>query len=112
MDYAIYTYSKMDADVLESNPYLSKIGADVENVLSYIENYEGWIEASARAEEGSELVGNYNFDKSIIDGNDYIYIKTKEGEPIGNRVYGKFENYSIYFFDVDTNTLYYFHNNI
>ena len=60
----------------------------------------------------SELAENYAFDKTLVDENDYVYIDTKEGEGEGAASYGRFENYSVYFIDISTNTLYYFHSNI
>lgn len=49
--------------------------------------------------------------KSSNEG-DYARIATKEGEKIGDSKYQKYDNYSIYFFDTETLTLYYIHNNI
>lgn len=112
-DYAIYNYSDLDVSVLDNSIYFQKIStSDVENILSYIENFEEWVEVFNSRGNKSELATHYAFDETIIDENDYIYIKTKEGTAIGNSTYGKFDNYSIYFFDVGTSTLYYFHNNI
>ena len=54
----------------------------------------------------------YDFDINLITEGDYVKIKTKEGKEIGNYKYGKFDDYSVYFFDVETLTLYYIHNNI
>ena len=73
----------------------------------FIEDFEGWVEAC-----GGELKENYDFDKTIITDGDFFYIDTKEGESIGQGTYGKFDNYSVYYFDVDAQILYYFHNNI
>ncbi len=112
-DYAIYNYWGLDVSVLDNSPYFQKISAnDVENILSYIENFEGWVEVFNSGSDNSELAAHYAFDETMIGENDYIYIKTKEGTSIGNSTYRKFDNYSIYFFDVATNTLYYFHNSI
>ena len=61
---------------------------------------------------GEELKDNYDFDKNIVSEGDFFYIETKDGEPIGQGTYGKFDNYSVYYFDVDAQILYYFHNNI
>lgn len=112
-DYAIYSYGDLDEPALDNSKYFLKITSDdIENILSYIDNFEQWVEVFKSGSDESELATHYAFDESIIGENDYIYIRTKEGAPIGNSTYGKFDNYSIYFFDVDTNTLYYFHNNI
>lgn len=106
-DYGIYTFAPFDEAKLEENLYFEKV-TDVENILSYFENFEGWLT------EGEELSENYNFDKVWVDENDYVFINTEEGRTIGNSdcTYGKFDCYSVYFFDTDTWTLYYIHNNI
>ena len=106
-DYGIYQYPSFDKNKLEENLYFEPV-MDVDTILSYIENFETWIN------EGSELFDHYDFDKCWIGEGDYVFIDTKEGKPIGNgsSTYDKFDNYNIYFFDLDTWTLYYFHNNI
>ncbi len=107
-DYAKYIYDNIIIQDLESSEYLTIITADdVENIILFIEDFEGWVEAC-----GGELKENYDFDKTIITDGDFFYIDTKEGESIGQGTYGKFDNYSVYYFDVDAQILYYFHNNI
>ena len=107
-DYAKYTYDNISIQDLESSEYFTITTADdVEEILLYIDDFEGWVEAC-----GGELQENYDFDKSIVSEGDYFCIETKEGEPIGQRTYRKFENYDVYYFDFDTQILYYFHNNI
>ena len=107
-DYAKYIYDNISIHDLESSEYFSIVTSDdVEEILLYIDDFEGWVEAC-----GGELKENYDFDKSIVSEGDFFYIETKEGEPIGQRTYRKFENYDVYYFDVDAQILYYFHNNI
>ncbi len=107
-DYAKYTYDNITIQDLESSEYFTLITADdVEEILLYIDDFEGWVETC-----GGELKENYDFEKSIVSEGDFFYIETKEGEPIGQRTYRKFENYDVYYFDVDAQILYYFHNNI
>ena len=107
-DYAEYTYDNVSIQDLESSGYF-KITTDdvVEEILLYIDDFEGWVEAC-----GGELVENYDFDKIVVAEGDFFYIDSKEGEPIVQGTYGKFDNYSVYYFDVDAQILYYFHNNI
>ena len=107
-DYAKYIYDNITIQDLKSSEYFTITTADdVEEILSYIDDFEGWVEVC-----GGELQENYDFDKSIVSEGDFFYIETKEGEPIGQRTYRKFENYDVYYFDVDAQILYYFHNNI
>lgn len=107
-DYAKYTYNAVTEEDLSASGYFTVMTeADVDNILSYIANFESWVEAV-----GGEVKAGYDFDKTVISEGDYYYIKTKEGEPIGQGTYGKFDNYTVYFFDVELLTLFYFHSNI
>ena len=101
-DYAKYTFDNMDASVLEANPYFIPVTSeDKKEILSYIENFENWV-----AIIGDDLAPKYDFDKSAIAEGDYFYIQF---EYTYDR---RFQNYDVYFFDVDLQTLFYFHNNI
>lgn len=102
-DFGIYTYSSIKID---NNQYFRAVSeADIEEILSFIDNFEKWVDTIGKNMPDDELVTNYSFDSSIIDTNDYFYIY--EGEN-----YSKFGCYDIWFADMQTNTLYYFHNNI
>ena len=48
---------------------------------------------------------DYTFDVFLIDENDYLYISVQDSD---HPLY----HYDLYFFDTDTNMLYFFHNNI
>ncbi len=107
-DYAKYFYDSITAQDLESSEHFTvTTDEDVEEILLHIDDFEGWVEAV-----GGELEENYDFDRSIVTEGDYFCIETKYGEPIGQGFYEKFYNYSVYYFDVDAQILYYFHNNI
>ena len=71
------------------------------------QNGTQWVETS-----DGDLKANYDFDKNVISAGDFFYIETKAVEPVGKEAYGKYDNYSVYYFDIDTNVLYYFHSNI
>ncbi len=105
-DYAKYIYGS--EDVITGNKEYKKIEYnDIQNVVGYFEDFSGWMKAADRLSE-------YDFDMRIISEGDYYKVKTKEGQIIGNseHQYRKYDNYSVYFFDVETLTLYYIHNNI
>ena len=107
-DYAEYIYDNITIEDLKSSEYFTITTADdVEEILLHIIDFEAWVEAC-----GGELKENYDFDKTIVTEGDFFYIDTKDGKPIGQGTYGKFDNYSAYYFDVDAQILYYFHNNI
>ena len=100
-DYAKYMYDTKD--IITSDKEYKKIELDdIQNIVGYFENFSGWMEAADR-------LSNFDFDINDINEGDYVKIKTKEGQKVGN---GKYDNYSIYFFDIETLTLYYIHNNI
>lgn len=107
-DYAKYTYESITMQHLVFSHYFREVTAnDVEDILLHIQNIEEWVQIV-----GAELQENYDFDQNIISTGDYFYIKTKAGQPIGQGTYDQFDNYTVYYFDVDALTLYYFHNNI
>lgn len=112
-DYAIYTYGDLDESVLERNWFLHKISShEIADIWAYIDDFEGWVWTYRAGGDDSELAAHYAFDRAVIDECDYIYIRTKEATPIGDGTCGRFDDYSVYFFDTNTNRLYYFHNNI
>lgn len=81
-------------------------------LLGYIDNFENWVNVTREGDDDNALVVNYHFSRADIDGSDYLYIYDREGKPIGDGVYSKYDSYNVYFFDSQTTTLYYFHNNI
>ena len=102
-DYAKYVYTSAAVQDLEDSEYFRLMTAeDVEEILSYIENFEMWVEII-----GGDLQGNYDFNKGMISEGDFLCIKTG-----GGAYSGQFDSYSVYFFDTEVQTLYYFHNNI
>ena len=102
-DYAKYVYTSAAVQDLEDSEYFRLMTAeDVEEILSYIENFEMWVEII-----GGDLQGNYDFNKGVISEGDFLCIKTG-----GGAYSGQFDSYSVYFFDTEVQTLYYFHNNI
>lgn len=103
-DYAKYIYKDNNV-IIKNNDYKQIKEGDIENIKEYFEEFYNVMKSQKRLKE-------YDFDESIISEGDYVRIKTKEGQKIGNSTYKKFDNYSIYFFDKETSTLYYIHNNI
>lgn len=104
-DYCKYYYSS--TPVMEDSQYRMITESDVEDIKGYFSDFQRWMEAANRMEE-------YDFDESCITAGDYVRIRTKEGKPIGSEghTYGKYDNYTLYFLDVDSNVLFYIHSNI
>jgi len=109
-DYAKYAYSQPS---LEDNAFFAPVSdSDISVMYEYIDNFEEWVSITAKQHSSDELSANYDFDRSIIDTQDYFYIYDRMGEPIGSEsAYEKFDFYNVYFFDYQTSTLYFFHNN-
>ena len=106
--YAKYFYSSAN---LAENEYFTKIQkADITNMNDHLDDFEGWIETFKEGDPQREIVVNYDFDRSIIDTEDYIYIESELLE--WDNGHTSYANYNIYFFDTQTQILYYFHNNI
>lgn len=96
-DYCKYVYDSQ-AQFVDNKEYKKVEDSDVEGIKSYFENFESWMIELDRANE-------YDFDEFCIDPGDYVRVITKAED-------NKFVNYTIYFFDVESLTLYYIHNNI
>lgn len=100
-DFAIYTYEEPN---VENSDYFIRF-ADTNELNTYLDNFENWVDLS----KGTEIYENYNFDRSILDDEDYYYISDKY---MTDDFYSKFDNYDFYIYDYQTKTLHYFHNNI
>ena len=73
--------------------------AELEEVRGYFGNFKMWMEAERRLED-------YDFDENCISEGDFVRIESKYGS--GH----EYDFYNVYFFDTDTCTLYYIHQNI
>lgn len=109
-DFGIYTFPGASPGESE---YFKPVTAESETeLLGYIDEFEQVIDSLRDGDEGDDLVNNYRFSRDDIDEGDYLYISDREGKPIGDGAYSKYDYYNVYFFDSQTTTLYYFHNNI
>ena len=107
-DYAKYYFNSANAT---ENQYLNKIqDADFAIINTHLDDFEGWIETIKDSEPSSEVVVNYDFDREIIDTEDYFYIDSEEHTRSDGHT--SLVKYNIYLFDTQTQVLYYFHNNI
>lgn len=98
-DYGKYTF---EDPKLAKNRYFSRVDASAKNELvKYIDDYEKWVSVLAENEPACELAAHYDFDRSCIDDSDWYYIDA-DG----------FHCYDLYFYDVESKVLYWFHNNI
>ena len=95
---------------LRDNKYFYKVTEQkISNFNEHLADFEMCVNGLRESDPTHELVINYDFDSSIIDNEDYIYINS-DSERQGDTIH--FYSYDIYFYDTQTNVLYYFHNNI
>ena len=107
-DYAKYYYDHVN---FADNEYFCKIGqVDIDVLNEHLDDFESWIKTYREGDASREIVVNYDFDRSLIDCEDYLYIDSEKHT--WDDGYTSLVNYDVYFFDNQTNTLYYFHNNI
>jgi hypothetical protein len=110
-DYTDYNKYYFSSANLENNKYFSKVTEDdIAAFNEHLDDFESWIDTYRSGDPQREIVVNYDFDRSCIDTDDYYYISSEKidlgyDEEI-------FANYDIYFYDTESNILYYFHNNI
>ena len=98
-DYGKYKYKNINEDDFKSAESFSKTtDEDVQIILDCVESFESWVE---QAED--DLKENYDFDKSVVSEGNYAYIQNYSPSSA---------NFDIYYFDLDGQTLYYFHNDI
>lgn len=104
-DYGKYHYTGLTPTDFAQNPCFEAMTAqDCAELLLYAENFAGWV---SLAPEDSGLARGYDFDPAVVGPGDMVYIISKH--PDTDR---RFDSYTVYFFDMDGQTLYYFHSNI
>ena len=111
-DYAKYYYDSVD---LTGNEYFNKIQkSDATKINEHLDDFESWIETYRETDSSREIVMNYDFDRTIIDSEDYFYIDSEKLTTTWDdgTTTTTLANYDVYFFDTQTQILYYFHNNI
>lgn len=114
-DYGVYTFDEISEDDLIYSDYFYLISDNNwELVDSLMDNYESWVQIVCENEPDSELAKNYDFDRSCMNRGDYICIMGKDDQQFNDNmdVTEIYFNYDIYFYDLESETLYFFHNNI
>ena len=107
-DYCKYYYSQQDdvLDKLKNSPYFKNATPDdVVEINNYFDNFEGWLEYV-------DYKDKYDFQRNIIDTEDYFYIENNETSERYAAYLDKYSAYNVYFFDVQTKTLFFIHSNI
>ncbi len=101
-DYGKYFYKKVSEEDLQSAESFRKVSEeDVNEILKYIDGYESYV--NNFGSDGIESIKEvYDFDKSVIDKDDYYYVSE------GN----SYTFFHMYYFDMESQILYYFYNSI
>ena len=105
-EYIEYHYNDKTINKMLSNIFLEEVTEDnMEIILSYFKNYEARIESL-------DFKHQYSFDISQIKCGDYCFIYTLEGKPIGQSIYERYDDYDVYYVDMEKCIMYYIHSNI
>ncbi len=102
IDFGIYKYDSVD---VENNKYLKPLTESARTtVLEYIENFED----RANDKQDEKLLNLYSFDKASLNTEKwYFYLVDQNGNgPVTIDC-----NYDIFLLNIETKTLYFFHNN-
>ena len=89
----------------ESQYFKSVTTKDIEELKSYFDNFEKWLEYVDYKDE-------YDFQKEYIDTTDYFYIENKDTSEKYTGYPDKYSAYNVYFFDMQTKILFFIHSNI
>lgn len=103
-DFCIYTYDAVPFGDRERR-YKPVTEDDIETIRGYFANFANRMSTDDRMDD-------YTFDDTCITVGDYVYICTKGDERDSDDVYETYKDYSVYFFDTDTLTLYLIHYDI
>jgi hypothetical protein len=103
--YAKYYYEGVTAETLEKTGLFQEMTqGDISELLVFLNDYEAWVKTV-----GGEVQANYDFHREMFIPGNFYYIETQYAreDPVES-----LWCYDIYYFDLDAQILYYFHNNI
>ena len=72
---------------------------------------KGYFDNTRMSLEGANRLDEYSFDPACINEGDSWRLQTSEGEPRGNGIYGRYDDYNLYYFDKESARLYYLNHN-
>lgn len=95
--YAKFTYRNVSDEELKNTENFEQTTEDtMDEIITLVDGYESFINNIGGMDE---IKTSYDFDKSVINEGDYYYaIKNGEGF-----------NIALYYFDIESQILYYFH---
>ena len=96
-DYCKYVYSSSEIFENHGN-YKTATEEDAEMLDGYFRDFYSWMETEERLSE-------FDFDFECINAGDFFDIEL-------DNYFSDYDNYTVWFFDKETCTLYYIHQNI
>ena len=105
-DYYQYYYKdNTDDKFKKSSNYIEVTENEIEKLEGYFNDFSNWMDAGERSDE-------YDFKNEYITPGDYFQITTKDGKQVGKAEETYYYNYTIFYYDIETHTLYRCHSNI
>ncbi len=96
-DYCKYFYKNASDDKFIKNTKYEMVKEEnIEGLKNYFNDTRKWMNIEGRSND-------FDFNNSIISVGDYYYLDLKESG---------YNNYNLYFYDIETHILYYIHSNI
>ncbi len=119
-DYTCYSEYKYDCELnqyfaSEENIYFKPVDFDVKCRINLLLNdYEEWVRMTENPDSitGDDISKVYSFKRTQIDDSDWYYCNVEGFESPDIEEACLYADYDLYFFDTQTGTLYYMHNNI
>ena len=102
-DFCWYQYTSAN-DISLTEDYQQVTEKDVSSIKGYFSHTRMSLECANRLAE-------FEFVPACINEGDAWLLFTSEGEPRGTGTYEKYDNYKMYFFDTESERLYYINNN-
>lgn len=119
-DYTCYSEYKYNDEInqyfdSEKNIYFKPVDSDIERRINLLlDDYEEWVRMTENPDSmtGDDISKVYSFERTQIDDSDWYYCNVEGFESMDIEKVGIFADYDLYYFDTQTQTLYYMHNNI
>ena len=106
-DYGKYVFSDVTTQQLQITGYFQPVtDADSEILQLYVKDFVTWVDICNCDRCGCEMAQCYDFSSVLLETGDYFGLE--RSEPRGNFL----GDYTIHYFDMDTQTLYYLRCNI
>ena len=102
-DYGKYTFDEAHP---ENSSYFELLTEEqMQTLCRYLDDFEGRVASLRESDPACELASHYDFRRDLLSPDDYWYLSVDPDYP-------DYGNYTLYLFDAETLTVYYFHNNV